>query len=154
MNDTLTEEFRNRFQKIPEYVYFCPGRVNLIGEHIDYCDGFVLPLALERYIVIAAAPNGGTDAHKFWHGHGLPVSVGNAGSHQHLSPASGYSTGNEVWATDTNQGGGIGFHTHAGIWSTASGDHGHAVNSQSVAGAGGAQENRPYYFTLAYIMKL
>ena len=35
-----------------------PGRVNLIGEHIDYCDGFVLPLAIERYIVVAAAPNG------------------------------------------------------------------------------------------------
>ncbi len=34
-----------------------PGRVNLIGEHIDYCDGFVLPLAIERYIVIAAAVN-------------------------------------------------------------------------------------------------
>jgi galactokinase len=34
-----------------------PGRVNLIGEHIDYCDGFVLPLAIERYIVIAARLN-------------------------------------------------------------------------------------------------
>ena len=39
-----------------------PGRVNLIGEHIDYCDGFVLPLAIERYIVVSAKPNGTTKA--------------------------------------------------------------------------------------------
>ncbi len=39
-----------------------PGRVNLIGEHIDYCDGFVMPFAIQRYIVIAAAPNNSTEA--------------------------------------------------------------------------------------------
>ncbi len=39
-----------------------PGRVNLIGEHIDYCDGFVLPFAIDRYIVMAAALNGTDEA--------------------------------------------------------------------------------------------
>ena len=39
-----------------------PGRVNLIGEHIDYCDGFVMPFAIDRYIVIAAALNGSREA--------------------------------------------------------------------------------------------
>jgi len=39
-----------------------PGRVNLIGEHIDYCDGFVMPFAIDRTIVIAAAVNGSSNA--------------------------------------------------------------------------------------------
>ena len=51
------EEFRERFGKDPIIVATAPGRVNLIGEHIDYCDGFVLPFAIERSILIAAAPN-------------------------------------------------------------------------------------------------
>ncbi|MEM9353713.1 MAG: galactokinase [Planctomycetota bacterium] len=50
------EEFRRRFGSEPTVVGAAPGRVNLIGEHIDYNDGFVLPMAIERYAVIAAGP--------------------------------------------------------------------------------------------------
>lgn len=39
-----------------------PGRVNLIGEHIDYCDGFVMPFAIDRYIIMAGRANGTTQA--------------------------------------------------------------------------------------------
>jgi len=47
--------FKKQFGREANCVVAAPGRVNLIGEHIDYNDGFVLPLALERYVVIAAA---------------------------------------------------------------------------------------------------
>lgn len=52
-----SENLRNHYDQEATLVAAAPGRVNLIGEHIDYCDGFVLPLAIERYIVVAAAPN-------------------------------------------------------------------------------------------------
>lgn len=50
----LTQDFTKRFGRPPRWVVAAPGRVNLIGEHIDYCDGFVLPMAIDRYTVIAA----------------------------------------------------------------------------------------------------
>lgn len=56
--DELIQEaralFRQRFGRPPTYAVAAPGRVNLIGEHTDYNDGFVTPIAIERYVVLAA----------------------------------------------------------------------------------------------------
>lgn len=51
---------QDTFGKKASVIAAAPGRVNLIGEHIDYCDGFVLPFALEQNIIIAATPNDST----------------------------------------------------------------------------------------------
>ena len=48
-------EFQDRFGRKPQWIAAAPGRVNLIGEHTDYNDGFVLPMAIDRYTVLAAA---------------------------------------------------------------------------------------------------
>ncbi|HEU4399905.1 MAG TPA: galactokinase [Actinomycetota bacterium] len=47
--------FAERFGRPPEGVWAAPARVNLIGEHTDYNDGFVLPLAIDRRVTVAAA---------------------------------------------------------------------------------------------------
>jgi galactokinase len=56
------QEFARVCGRLPRWIAAAPGRVNVIGEHTDYNDGFVLPMAIERYTVIAAAPatNGAT----------------------------------------------------------------------------------------------
>jgi galactokinase len=51
-----------QFQSKATITAAAPGRVNLIGEHIDYCDGFVMPFAIDRYVVIAGCANGTTQA--------------------------------------------------------------------------------------------
>ena len=51
----ILEVFRDRFGGEPR-LYRAPGRVNLIGEHTDYNDGFVLPAALELTTIAAIAP--------------------------------------------------------------------------------------------------
>lgn len=52
----LEREFQALFSDSPSTIVAAPGRVNLIGEHIDYNDGYVLPMAVERYTWIAASP--------------------------------------------------------------------------------------------------
>ncbi|MBG6239121.1 galactokinase [Mycetocola sp. CAN_C7] len=48
--------FTERFSREPSGVWRAPGRVNLIGEHTDYNDGFVFPFAIDRSTVVALAP--------------------------------------------------------------------------------------------------
>src|SRR5215468_9244814 len=55
-------DFMRRYSREPQCVVAAPGRVNIIGEHTDYNGGFVLPMAIERYVVIAAAPKIGDAA--------------------------------------------------------------------------------------------
>jgi galactokinase len=51
----IAERFRTRFNGVPR-VYRAPGRVNLIGEHTDYNDGFAMPAAIEFYCWVAIGP--------------------------------------------------------------------------------------------------
>lgn len=54
MLQTLQTEFVRAFGRLPTHAFRAPGRVNLIGEHTDYNDGFVLPMAIDREVLIAA----------------------------------------------------------------------------------------------------
>ena len=56
--NSLVEAFRTRTGQQPAGVWAAPGRVNLIGEHTDYNDGYVMPFALAQRVLIAAAPRG------------------------------------------------------------------------------------------------
>ena len=56
LQEQVTEEFQQRYGEAPALVVRAPGRVNLIGEHTDYNDGFVMPLAIDRAVWIAVRP--------------------------------------------------------------------------------------------------
>ena len=52
-----TSHSEKLFQKKPEYIFLSPGRINIIGEHVDYNDGYVLPAAINKYICFAISKN-------------------------------------------------------------------------------------------------
>lgn len=52
-----SEHFEKIFQKAPETIFLSPGRINIIGEHVDYNDGYVLPAAINKYICFAVSKN-------------------------------------------------------------------------------------------------
>lgn len=51
----FADKFKSHFNAQPR-VFRAPGRVNLIGEHTDYNDGFVFPMALDNYTTVAISP--------------------------------------------------------------------------------------------------
>jgi galactokinase len=61
MNDILinktTSYFKETFGSEPTKIVLSPGRINIIGEHIDYNDGYVLPAAIDKIICFAFAKN-------------------------------------------------------------------------------------------------
>ena len=66
-------EFERYFGHHPSFVVRAPGRVNLIGEHTDYNDGFVLPIAIDRAVWIALRPT--TTQHVILHALNLKQSA-------------------------------------------------------------------------------
>jgi galactokinase len=56
-HSSVIEAFREKFHRAPT-VFIAPGRINLIGEHTDYNDGFVMPGAIDKHIIFAVAPSG------------------------------------------------------------------------------------------------
>ncbi|MCX6058515.1 MAG: galactokinase [Chloroflexi bacterium] len=62
-NKTLKRSFATYFNSKPEFIVRAPGRVNLIGEHTDYNDGFVLPMAIDRAVWIALTPRADSHIH-------------------------------------------------------------------------------------------
>src|SRR5436190_13692843 len=57
LGEQVAAQFEKLYGRPPRWLAAAPGRVNFIGEHTDYNDGFVLPMAIERYTVIAGAPS-------------------------------------------------------------------------------------------------
>lgn len=70
MNEELqreaTDVFRDKFGRDPRWLASAPGRVNLIGEHTDYCGGHVLPMAVDRHVVVAADKSRNAPESRFW----------------------------------------------------------------------------------------
>ena len=79
--------FRQAFAAEPAALWQAPGRVNLIGEHTDYNDGFVLPCAIDRRTVVAVGPGG----------EGIRVAAADLGEQDAFSPALPMAHG-AIWA--------------------------------------------------------
>ena len=83
--------YAERYGAAPRWLAVAPGRVNLIGEHTDYNDGYVLPVAIDRHVVIAAAPSAARDGRIRVYSAALDSSVD-------ILPGSALDPGEPTWA--------------------------------------------------------
>jgi galactokinase len=63
---SIAGEFSKQFGKSP-FLFTAPGRINLLGEHIDYNEGIVMPAAIDKHLVFAVTPNGSDHNHLVAH---------------------------------------------------------------------------------------
>jgi len=100
------EGFTRRYGGQPAGLWAAPGRINLIGEHTDYNDGFVLPFALPHRVVVAAAPiptdetAGGPPRWTVWSEHSgesMEISAADADQPGRVTGWGGYVAG-VIWA--------------------------------------------------------
>lgn len=61
--DRVHDAYTQQFGTKPGLIVTAPGRVNLIGEHTDYNDGFVLPMAIDRKVCIGGSPRDDQEVH-------------------------------------------------------------------------------------------
>ncbi|WP_294250646.1 galactokinase [uncultured Chryseobacterium sp.] len=59
--EATKDAFRKAFRSEPGQLFLAPGRINIIGEHVDYNDGFVLPAAIDKYICFAVTKKDDSD---------------------------------------------------------------------------------------------
>lgn len=74
LQQQLIKAFNERYDTRPTFLVRAPGRVNLIGEHTDYNDGFVMPMAIDRAVWIALRPR--TDRRVLLHSLDMGESTG------------------------------------------------------------------------------
>jgi len=65
LRERVNRAFETLYGGEPSFVVAAPGRVNLIGEHTDYNDGFVLPAAIDRHVVIGARARADRQVHLY-----------------------------------------------------------------------------------------
>src|SRR5687768_8112482 len=82
LRSAVVRAFEERFGGPPALVARAPGRVNLIGEHTDYNDGFVLPMAIDRAVWIALRPraDGRVHVHSLDYGEAREFDLGHLAS--------------------------------------------------------------------------